>query len=173
MKYLLLKTSYRKLWRHSSYGNFFLHRLEDHATFPLRMPESPAKIAYAEWSPAGHHVAFVYENDLFVVDSGEIDLAVAGPKSPRATRITEDGSEDVFNGVPDWVYEEEVFQSNGALWWNPLGDTIAFLKSDEARVKDYTLQYYNPTGEAMDPQPYPENFVMKCVFQLPPCRSTR
>jgi dipeptidyl aminopeptidase len=137
------------------------------------MPESPAKIAYAEWSPAGHHVAFVYENDLFVVESGEIDLAVAGPKSPRATRITEDGSEDVFNGVPDWVYEEEVFQSNGALWWNPLGDTIAFLKSDEARVKDYTLQYYNPTGEAMDPQPYPENFVMKCVFQLPPCRSTR
>lgn len=161
MQYLLLKTSYRKLWRHSSFGNYFVHRLDDHATFPLRMPESPAKIAYAEWSPKGHHVAFVYENDLFVVDSTEIDLTKAGPNSPRTTRVTDDGSDHIFNGVPDWVYEEEVFQSNSALWWNPLGDTIAFLKSDEADVRDYTLQYYNPSGEAMDPQPYPENFVMK------------
>ena len=161
MQYLLLKTSYRKLWRHSSFGNYFVHRLADHATFPLRVPESPAKIAYAEWSPKGHHVAFVYENDLFIVNSAEIDLTVTGPKGPRLTRLTDDGSSHVFNGVPDWVYEEEVFQSNSALWWNPLGDTIAFLKSDEADVRDYTLQYYNPSGEAMDPQPYPENFVMK------------
>lgn len=166
MQYLLLKTSYRKLWRHSSFGNYFVHRLADHATFPLRVSESPAKIAYAEWSPKGHHVAFVYENDLFVVNSAEIELTIAGPNAPRSTRITDDGSSHVFNGVPDWVYEEEVFQSNSALWWNPLGDTIAFLKSNEADVRDYTLQYYNPSGEAMDPQPYPENFVMKWVWEV-------
>lgn len=171
MKYLLLKTSYRKLWRHSSYGNFYLHRLEDHTTFPLRMPESPSKIAYAEWSPKGHHIAFVYENDLYIATSDAIDSAVGGPASPHATRVTDDGSSSTFNGVPDWVYEEEVFQSNGALWWNPLGDTIAFLKSDEKDVRDYTLQYYNPTGEAMDPQPYPENFVMKWVLHASFCAS--
>jgi dipeptidyl aminopeptidase len=160
-EYLLLKTSYRKLWRHSSYGNYYLHRLSDHSTFPLRMPENPSMIAYAEWSPKGHHIAYVYMNDLYIAPSSSIDLTSNGPMSPSSIRVTHDGSNDVFNGVPDWVYEEEVFQANFALWWNPRGDRIAFLRSDEADVRDYTLQYYNPSGEAMEPEPYPQNFVMK------------
>ncbi|KAJ9106205.1 hypothetical protein QFC21_001349 [Naganishia friedmannii] len=160
-EYLLLKTSYRKLWRHSSFGNYYLHRLSDHSTFPLRKAENPSMIAYAEWSPQGHHVAYVYLNDLYVVPSSSIDFTSNGPIAPSSTRVTSDGSSNIFNGVPDWVYEEEVFQANFALWWNPLGDRIAFLRSDEADVRDYTLQYYNPSGEAMEPEPYPQNFVMK------------
>lgn len=118
-------------------------------------------IAYAQWSPQGHHVAYVYSNDLYIVPSSSIDSTSHGPIPPTSTRVTSDGSSNVFNGVPDWVYEEEVFQANFALWWNPLGDKIAFLRSDETDVRDYTLQYYNPSGEAMEPEPYPQNFVMK------------
>jgi dipeptidyl aminopeptidase len=51
--------------------------------------------------------------------------------------------------------------TNSALWWSPTSDTIAYLRSDETDVKDYTLQYYNVDGSAFTSQPYPENFVMK------------
>jgi dipeptidyl aminopeptidase len=54
-----------------------------------------------------------------------------------------------------------VFSNNFAFWWSPQSEIIAYLRSDETEVKDYTLQYYNPNGAAFDPQPYPENFVMK------------
>ena len=101
--------------------------------------------------------------------------------TPDVIQVTDDGSDTVFNGVPDWVYEEEasrnegsrqseratdllifqVFSNNYALWWSPESDSIAYLRSDETEVKDYTLQYYNPSGAAFDPEPYPENFVMK------------
>ena len=55
----------------------------------------------------------------------------------------------------------QVFSKNFAFWWSPQSEIIAYLRSDETAVKDYTLQYYNPTGAAFDPSPYPENFVMK------------
>ena len=25
----------------------------------------------------------------------------------------------IYNGIPDWVFEEEVFEDNFALWWSP------------------------------------------------------
>lgn len=40
----------------------------------------------------------------------------------------------MFNGVPDWVYEEEVFSADYALWFSPNGEEIAFLRSDETEV---------------------------------------
>jgi dipeptidyl aminopeptidase len=75
--------------------------------------------------------------------------------------VTEDGSEVVFNGVPDWVYEEEVLETDSAMWWSPNAESVAFLRSDEAAVKDYKLQYYNPSNDAFEPHPYPSELDMK------------
>jgi dipeptidyl aminopeptidase len=58
-------------------------------------------------------------------------------------RITLDGSDTVFNGVPDWVYEEEVFSGDKASWWSPDGRRIAFLKFDETKVMEYKFPIYN------------------------------
>ena len=37
-------------------------------------------------------------------------------------KLTETGKHpNTYNGVPDWVFEEEVFEDNKALWWSPAG----------------------------------------------------
>lgn len=54
-------------WRHSSFGNYYVHDLGSHKTTPIAPPTYPAKIAYATWSPTGHSVAYVSSNDLYVV----------------------------------------------------------------------------------------------------------
>ena len=54
-----------------------------------------------------------------------------------ALRLTQDGSETVFNGVPDWVYEEEVLSSDKAVWWSPDGAAVSWLRFDEALVDKY------------------------------------
>lgn len=141
----------------------WIHRLADQKTFPLTPPSETPQTAYVAWSPTSHSLAYVDSNDLFVVPDTTLDAITDERVHPGHIRVTNDGGETVFNGIPDWVYEEEVSQSNFALWWNEKGDTIAFLKSDETEVKDYTLQFYQHHDIPGGAYPYPDNFVMKWV----------
>jgi dipeptidyl aminopeptidase len=77
------------------------------------------------------------------------------------TRVTNSGNATLFHGVPDWVYEEEVFSSNFALWWSPDSSKIAFLVSDETLVNEYTFPIYNPTYDANTVAPYPSEQTMR------------
>jgi dipeptidyl aminopeptidase len=69
--------------------------------------------------------------------------------SKQVTQITQDGGAELFYGVPDWVYEEEVFQGDSATWWSEDGKYIAFLRTDESMVPTYPVQYFlsRPSGQ--------------------------
>lgn len=56
--------------------------------------------------------------------------------------------------MPAWVYEEEVFGSNSALWWSPDGSFIAYLKSNESEVPIFTYPIYGSGA-------YPEQVQVK------------
>ncbi|KAI9510550.1 dipeptidyl aminopeptidase [Russula earlei] len=131
MKYMLIKADSLKQWRHSSFGNYWIH-------IP---PSYPPIVAYATWSPIGERIAYVMKNDIFVV--------------------TNSGSATLFHGVPDWVYEEEVLSTDFALWWSPDSSKIAFLVLDEALVNEYTIPIYNPTSDSDTVVPYTEELTMR------------
>ena len=63
--------------------------------------------------------------------------------------------------VPDWVYEEEVFTSDFALWWSPDSSKITFLVLDETQVNEYTFPIYNPTFDPNEVVPYPTQQTMR------------
>ena len=48
----------------------------------------------------------------------------------------------ILNGVPDWVYEEEMLSSRGATWWSPNGDNVVFLKFDTSMEENVEYDYY-------------------------------
>lgn len=158
MKYVLFSTDYVKQWRHSSHVNYFVHRLSDHKTFALHAPSSLPPIAYAEWSPVSHAIAYVANNDLYVVSAAELD---SDQTEIKAVRVTDDGSKVVFNGVPDWVYEEEVFSTDFALWWAPDAHAVAYLRSNETEVQEYSYPVYNPTDDSNKANPYTHDVVMR------------
>ncbi|KAL4251589.1 peptidase S9B family protein [Abortiporus biennis] len=153
MKFMLIETDHTKQWRHSSFGNYYVHDFEKQTTFPLIPPSNPPTIALAKWSPSGQSIAFVTKNDLYILES----------PSPTAApvRITATGNSSVFNGITDWVYEEEVFSSPSALWWSPNSSKLAFLSFDETAVDIYTYPIYNPTSDAHSVIPYPDHVAMK------------
>ena len=95
----------------------------------------------------------MHKNDLYVKPD-------AAP-STRAIRLTATGSETHFNGVPDWVYEEEVLADEFALWWSPDAKRLAFLESDETEVDVYTFPIYNPSMDAHGVYPYTEEVAMR------------
>ena len=120
----------------------------------MTTPSQPPTTAYAVWSPTGQSIAYVANNDIYVIPS-------AASTSESPIRVTSNGNVSLFNGVPDWVYEEEVFQSDFALWWSPDSTKIAYLHLDETLVEEYTYPIYNPTEDSNAIIPYPGHVTMK------------
>ncbi|KAJ3509953.1 hypothetical protein NLJ89_g4948 [Agrocybe chaxingu] len=152
-KYLLIKTNYRKQWRHSGFSNYYIHNIEEKRSYPVTQPSFPAQTAYATWAPTGNALAYVLDNDLYILPSAE--------PATRPIRVTSTGNTSLFHGVPDWVYEEEVFSSDFSLWWSPDASKVAFLTLDETAVPEFTFPIYNPTEDSNAVIPYTTEVVMK------------
>lgn len=82
-------------------------------------------------------------------------------RGSQAIRLTTTGSATLFHGVPDWVYEEEVFSSDFTLWWSPDAQKVAYLSLDETAVDEYEFPIYNPDNHASEVHPYTEEVVMR------------
>ncbi len=97
---------------------------------PKRLTKSPGQKELVTFSPNGKFLAFVRNNDLYAVDVS--NLAVR--------RLTTDGSETIFNGKPDWVYGEEVFDRQPrAYWWSPDSTQLVFIRYDDSPVKKFLI----------------------------------
>lgn len=78
-------------------------------------------------SPDGLKVAYTKNNDLYVID-------IAGSKE---TRLTQDGSDVIYNGWASWVYFEEILgrpSKYKAFWWSPDSKNIAYMHFDDSQV---------------------------------------
>ncbi|ORX50588.1 hypothetical protein DM01DRAFT_1096895 [Hesseltinella vesiculosa] len=150
-QYLTLYTNVTKQFRWSYKTNIYLYHRHSKTIVPLNKEtdvNQPPRISYAVWSPNGHQLAYVMDNDIYVTD-------LEPHHSHR--RLTFDGSETVFNGVPDWVYEEEVFGREFALWWSPESTHIAYLRFNETNVPTYQVPMYTTLNQSA----YPEQLTIK------------
>ncbi|KAL4793760.1 putative dipeptidyl peptidase 4 [Aspergillus venezuelensis] len=138
---VLWATNYTKQYRHSFFANYYIQDVETLESVPL-VEDQAGDIQYAEWSPTSDSIAFVRGNNLYTWVDGTV------------TAITEDGSPDLFNAVPDWVYEEEILGDRYSLWFSPDAELIAFLTFNETGVKTFTIPYYMDDQEIAPPYPY-------------------
>ena len=102
----------------------------------------------AAFSPDGKKIAFTRANDLWVLDLG----------TDAEMRLTTTGSDSLFNGVLDWVYEEEIFSRGDrrGYWWSPDSRKIAFLQFDESGVPVFPIVDFIPVNNAVERQYYPK-----------------
>jgi len=144
---LLIATETERIYRHSTREtNYIWHRKEKKLTL---LSDGP-KQRYATFSPTGSKLAFVRENNLFVIDLNTLPTEQAGGKE---TQITSDGKyNQIINGATDWVYEEE-FGFDKAFFWSPDGSKIAYYRFDESEVKEFSMAMYGTL--------YPENYKFK------------
>ena len=126
-KQLLIITKSKAVYRRSFKAEYFIYNI---ASKKLRKLSEGENQQVATWSPDSKHIAFVKDNNLFVFD-GE-----------KETQITSDGKfNEIINGIPDWVYEEE-FAFNRAFAWNADGTSIGWIRFNESHVKTYSLQLF-------------------------------
>jgi dipeptidyl aminopeptidase/acylaminoacyl peptidase len=96
----------------------------------VRLTKTPGSKELATFSPDGKFVAFLRDNNLYVVD--------VATQTERA--LTTDGSALIFNGKADWVYYEEIFNRHyQAYWWSPDSSRIAFIRYDDTPIHVFTV----------------------------------
>lgn len=147
---VLVGTNIQSNWRHSMWGIYWIFDVNTQTADPLVPGEPEALVQLAQWSPTSDSVVLTKDNNLFIRRVGY----------DKITQITTDGGSEVFNGVPDWVYEEEVFGGSSATWVSDDGNYIAFLRTNETGVPEYPIQYFvsRPSGNTPKPgeEAYPE-----------------
>lgn len=135
---ILLATKAEPIYRRSFTADYWIY---DRDADSLHRLSGAGRERAARFSPDGRRVAFVRDNDLYVVNLADYSLE----------RITSDGRiNHVINGVPDWVYEEE-FAFSRAFEWSPDSRRIAFLRFDESEVPEFSFMRFQ--GK-LYPEPY-------------------
>lgn len=139
---MLIQTKTERIYRRSFTATYYIYNIADRRLERLSdggPQQSPV------WSPDGLKVAFVRENNIYL-----IKLLYGNSES----QVTKDGKPGgVINGVPDWVYEEE-FAFNSALTFNADGSMLCWIRFDESKVPMFQLQMYK--GLAPEKSEYAE-----------------
>ena len=127
---ILIQTETKPIYRHSFTAVYYIFNVRNNTIEPLS-DGGPQQVPL--FSPDGNQIAFVRENNIYLVK-----LLFGNSES----QVTKDGKyNEVLNGIPDWVYEEE-FAFNRAFDFNADGTMLAYIRFDESKVPMYSFPWY-------------------------------
>jgi dipeptidyl-peptidase-4 len=127
---MLIQTASQSIYRHSFTATYYIYSIKNRTMVPLsRNGQQQTPL----WSPDGQQVAFVRDNNIFLVkllyDNAEV-------------QVTKDGKRnEVINGIPDWVNEEE-FGLSSAMVFTDDGRQLVWVRYDESRVKEFAFPLF-------------------------------
>ena len=124
---MLIQTNTKAVYRHSFTATYYIYSIANNKMEPLS-DGGPQQTPV--WSPDGNQVAFVRDNNIYLVK-----LLYNNAES----QVTKDGKRnEVINGIPDWVNEEE-FSFNSAMVFTADSKQIVWVRYDETLVPQHTL----------------------------------
>ena len=140
---ILIGTGTERIYRYSTRMDYYIWDIK---TEQLTKLSTGGKQRLASFSPDGSKIAFIRDNNLFIADIS----------SGKEDQITTDGLyNNIINGSPDWVYEEE-FEFTKAYFWSPDGNKLAFYRFDESKVKEYDMVLYDSLYPTIYKYKYPK-----------------
>ncbi|KAL7369585.1 hypothetical protein ABVT39_002592 [Epinephelus coioides] len=155
-KYVAFMSNHSKLWRHSFTASYSLYDLELKKF--LSESDIPDEVQYFAWAPQGHKLAYVWKNNVYIKTS---------PGLP-SQQVTFNGEENlILNGIPDWVYEEEMFSSGQGFWWSPGGKYVAYAQFNDTEVHNIEYSWYgNNQYPSTVSIPYPKPGTPNPIVKL-------
>lgn len=134
---LLIATETTPIYRHSYTAVHYLYSLRRNVEGKINNVVEPLSEGGPQqapvFSPDGNLVAFVRDNNIFLIKTHF---------GNSESQVTEDGKfNQVLNGIPDWVYEEE-FAFNSAIEFSADSKMLAFIRWDESEVPSYSFPLY-------------------------------
>ena len=147
---MLIQTETKPIYRHSFTAVYYIFDIRNNKLTPLS-DGGPQQTPV--FSPDGNQIAFVRENNIYLVkllyDNAE-------------SQVTKDGKRNaIINGIPDWVYEEE-FSTNSSMVFSADSRQIVWIRYDESAVKQYSMQLFKGLApERSEYAEYPGDYTYK------------
>uniref|UniRef100_A0A671YDK8 Inactive dipeptidyl peptidase 10-like n=1 Tax=Sparus aurata TaxID=8175 RepID=A0A671YDK8_SPAAU len=148
LKYVLFAYDVKQVYRYSYTASYIVYNIYTREVWELNPPEvHNAVLQHAAWGRQGQQLIYIFENNIYY----QSDVR------SNSLRITSSGMEGViFNGLADWLYEEEILGSHLAHWWSPDGEKLAFLTINNSLVPNMVLpQFTGNTYPKGLQYPYP------------------
>ena len=149
-KLILIQTETKPIYRRSFTANYYIFNVKNNKMEPLS-ENGPQQVPL--FSPDGNQIAFVRDNNIYLVK-----LLFGN----SASQVTKDGKfNEVLNGIPDWVYEEE-FGFNRAFDFSADSQMLAYIRFDESQVPMYSFPLYKGMVPALEKfSTYPGEYEYK------------
>jgi hypothetical protein len=98
-------------------------------------------LQYASWGPKQNssQIVFIFKNNIYYKESAN---------SSEIKTVVIANEDYIFNGIPDWVYEEEILSSSNAFWWSPDGSKLCFASFNDSQVDIMQYPWYGSSVEA-------------------------
>ena len=128
---ILVYRNARYIFRRSFTAEYYVFEVKRNILLPLSTNHTRQQMPV--FSHDGLMVAFVADNNIYLkklIYNTEVAVTTDGAKN------------NIINGVPDWVYEEE-FSTTCSMSWSADNTTLAYLKYNESEVKTYSLPIYS------------------------------
>lgn len=136
-KKILLQTQTTPIYRRTATAVYYIYDTVNGKYAPLS--EGGPQMSPL-FSPDGNVVAFARDNNLFVVKL---------LYNNAETQVTTDGKRnEIINGIPDWVYEEE-FSTNRSFAFSADSEMLSWLRYDESQVPVYNMQMFKGLSPEM------------------------
>lgn len=88
-----------------------------------RLTHTPEYETDARFSPKGHYVSFIQDDNIYVIDV----------RNAKSRKLTKSPRPTVKNGSAEFIAMEEMNRDTG-YWWSPDEKYIAYVQFDEASV---------------------------------------
>ena len=149
---ILLEQNVQKIFRRSYTADYYIFTIRNNKIDPLTTG-GPVQVPL--FSPDGHNIAFVRDNNIFIVKLLFNNAEV---------QVTKDGElGKIRNGIPDWAYEEE-FGLTRAYEFSADSRMLAWIRFDESNVGSYNLPFFLT---APDRESYSQELVSYRPQQYP------
>lgn len=147
---ILIQTNTKPIYRRSFTAEYYIYTVKNNTLVPLS-DGGPQQVPL--FSPDGNLVAFVRDNNLHLVK-----LLFENSES----QVTTDGKfNEVLNGIPDWVNEEE-FEYNRAFDFSADSKMLAYIRFDEKEVPQFSFPLFKGLmPEESDYDEYPGAYTYK------------
>lgn len=158
-RYVLFAYDVKQVYKYSYTASYIIYNIYTREVWELNPPEvHDSVLQFADWGIKGQQLIYIFENNIYY----------RSDVRSNALRLTSSGKEGViFNGIADWLYEEEVLKTHIAHWWSPDGEVLAFLVLDDTEVPNMALPQFTgaayPRGKIY---PYPKAGQSNPVVQL-------
>uniref|UniRef100_A0A2K5F1Y7 Dipeptidyl peptidase like 10 n=1 Tax=Aotus nancymaae TaxID=37293 RepID=A0A2K5F1Y7_AOTNA len=149
LKYVLLAYDVKQIFHYSYTASYVIYNIHTREVWELNPPEvEDSVLQYAAWGVQGQQLIYIFENNIYY----QPDI------KSSSLRLTSSGKEEIiFNGIADWLYEEELLHSHIAHWWSPDGERLAFLMINDSLVPSMVIPRFTgalyPKGKQY---PYPK-----------------